>query len=469
MDMRKVNLNMKEEKKYKEIKHLVETGGNKKRAAIRLGCTTRTINRLIARYKVEGKEAFSHKNKGKSPFIKYDPSFKEEIINLYTNEYSNANIQHFSEIILEDYGCQISPETIRLWLLSENIISPKAHRTTKKKLKKKLKEELKRVNSKKESNTLKLKIEEVDKSTAHPRRPRCQFFGEMVQMDASEFHWINGNLWHLHLAIDDSTGEVVGAYFDTQETLNGYYNVFFQILTNYGIPAMFYTDRRTVFEYRRKKRAFDNDDTFTQFSYACHKLGVEIKTTSVPQAKGRIERLNQSFQSRLPIELKRANVSNIEDANLFLKSYLKKYNQQFALQLNHTKSVFEKSPKTKEIYQYLSVLTVRTIDHGHTVRFKNKVYMPANRSGQAHTLPEGMKVIMIETFDGKLMMNVFDDIYYAKEIPLHSDTSKEFCLPMNDDMKRYSWSLPKYSWRTSDFLGFLAKQKHRQDNNQNLC
>ena len=58
----------------------------------------------------------------------------------------------------------------------------------------------------------------------------------------------------------------------------------YQILINYGIPAMFYTDRRTVFEYKRKDRSSDAEDTFTQFSYACHNLGIEIKTTSVPQA-----------------------------------------------------------------------------------------------------------------------------------------------------------------------------------------
>ena len=58
----------------------------------------------------------------------------------------------------------------------------------------------------------------------------------------------------------------------------------YQILINHGIPAMFYTDRRTVFEYKRKDRPSDAEDTFTQFSYACHKLGIEIKTTSVPQA-----------------------------------------------------------------------------------------------------------------------------------------------------------------------------------------
>ena len=80
----------------------------------------------------------------------------------------------------------------------------------------------------------------------------------------------------------------------------------------YYILRLLYTDRRTVFEYKRKNNAFDDDDTFTQFSYACHNLGIDIKTTSIAQAKGRIERLNQTFQSRLPIELRRKKITTIE-------------------------------------------------------------------------------------------------------------------------------------------------------------
>lgn len=38
-------------------------------------------------------------------------------------------------------------------------------------------------------------------------------------MDASPHEWIPGQIWHLHLAIDDATGMIVGAWFDTQETL----------------------------------------------------------------------------------------------------------------------------------------------------------------------------------------------------------------------------------------------------------
>lgn len=92
----------------------------------------------------------------------------------------------------------------------------------------------------------------LDIEGAHPRHPRCTFSGEMIQMDASEYVWFGDKKAHLHIAVDDATGALVGAWFDTQETLQGYYNVLYQILTEYGIPYQFFTDNRTVFEYKRK-------------------------------------------------------------------------------------------------------------------------------------------------------------------------------------------------------------------------
>ena len=60
--MGKVELRMNEEKKYNVIKKLVETNGNKKRAAIELGVTVRQINRMIAGYNSFGKEFFVHEH-----------------------------------------------------------------------------------------------------------------------------------------------------------------------------------------------------------------------------------------------------------------------------------------------------------------------------------------------------------------------------------------------------------------------
>lgn len=65
--MRKVVLNLKENMQYEIIKKLVETNGNKKRAAIKLNCTPRHINRLIKKYRENGKKAFVHGNTGRAP------------------------------------------------------------------------------------------------------------------------------------------------------------------------------------------------------------------------------------------------------------------------------------------------------------------------------------------------------------------------------------------------------------------
>ena len=109
--------------------------------------------------------------------------------------------------------------------------------------------------------------------------------------------WFGGVKTCLHLAIDKATSTIVGAWFDKHETLNGYYHIFYQILTKYGIPYKFLTDNRTVFNYMSlnpNKRTIDKD-VLTQYWYACKQLGIELETTSVSQAKGLIERTNGTF------------------------------------------------------------------------------------------------------------------------------------------------------------------------------
>ena len=64
--MRKVKLEMTEEEKYITIKKIVETDGNKQRAAIHLSCTVRRINRMIKGYKEKRKEFFVHGNRGRT-------------------------------------------------------------------------------------------------------------------------------------------------------------------------------------------------------------------------------------------------------------------------------------------------------------------------------------------------------------------------------------------------------------------
>ena len=370
--IRKVILRMNENVKYETIKKLVEDSGNKQRAAIKLHCTIRHINRLIIGYRAKGKSFFTHGNRGRKPAHALEDSEKQIIIDLYRTKYEGTNLTHFSELLEEFEGIKVSPSTIRSILIQEFILSPKANRASKKALAAKLNEMKKITNSKKEAASIQSSILAIE--DAHPRRPRCAYFGEMLQMDASLHPWFAEEKSQLHIAVDDATGAILGAYFDKQETLNGYYNILNQILISYGVPYMFFTDRRTVFEYKKKKSPSVEEDTFTQFGYACKQLGIDIKTSSIPQAKGRVERMFQTLQSRLPIELRLAGVSTITQANEFLNSYIKKFNAQFALPIDNIKSVFETQLDIKKINLILAVLSCRKVDSGSCIKFNSSYY-----------------------------------------------------------------------------------------------
>ena len=173
---------------------------------------------------------------------------------------------------------------------------------------------------------------EIALEDSHPRQEKPKYFGEIIEQDGSIHLWFGDKKCCLHLAVDKATNTIVGAWFDKQETLNGYYHVFYQILTNYGIPYKFVTDNRTVFNYMSlnpDKRTSDKD-VLTQFGYACKQLGTSIETTSVSQAKGLIERDNGTFQGRLVQKLRLNNITTIDEANKYLiEVFVPKFNSKF--------------------------------------------------------------------------------------------------------------------------------------------
>lgn len=290
----------------------------------------------------------------------------------------------------------------------------------------------------------------LDRSQIHPHRLLCAYFSEQTT--------------HLHLAIDDTSGKIVGAFFDSQETLNAYYHVTFQILTSYGIPARSLTNRRSVFEYKRKNTSRDEEDALTLFSYACHQLGIALECSSVPQAKGRAERLNQTLQSRLPIELRLAGVTTIEEANEFLNSYIKEFNEQFSLPLNDTKTVFEKQPSVSQINKVLAVLSTRRLDKGNCIRYKNKYYISVCRSRAKACFQKEVEALVIESFDHHLYMNILDHMFALEEVKIRKDHSDEFDMETKPKQRKIYIPPLSHPWKHASFQAYLKKQKHRSEN-----
>ena len=455
--MRKVELSLKETLKYEIIKKLIETKGNKERARIKLGLKSiRQVNRLIAGYKEFGKEFFVHGNRGRKPIHALTDEFKDEIETLYTSKYFDCSYTQFTEFLAERENIYLSIAEVGQILRDRYILSPRARKATKRKLKNLLKLKKEKATSKKEFSRLQSQI--VSLEDAHPRQPRCIYFGEEIQIDACIHLWFGNTKTALHAAIDDSTGHVVAAYFDFQETLNGYYNIYYQILRNYGIPNLFKTDKRTVFEYNKKGTTSDEDNTFTQFAYACSQLGTCIETSSTPEFKPRIERLFESFQLRLIPELRLANITTIEEANAFLPTFLDKYNSKFALCIDNTKSVFEKQPSLQKINLTLAVLSRRVVDTGHSIYFKKKHYRTVNSVGTPIYFGKGTKCMVIEAFDKKLYATVEDSIFALEEIPEVQSLSENFDEILPTEPKKIYIPRMTHPFKRESFEKFVAKQ-----------
>ena len=171
------------------------------------------------------------------------------------------------------------------------------------------------------------------------------------------------------------------------------------------------------------KRTSDKD-VLTQYGYACKQLGIELKTTSVSQAKGLIERTNGTFQGRLVNELKLNGITTIEEANKYLTEvFVPYFNERFAMNYKKFPSVFETSPDEEKINYTLSVLTPRKIDNGNAIKFYGKYYQPYLNNEIKCFLPK-TECLVIKAFDGELLVTIDEKVYELKELERNEKNQK---------------------------------------------
>ena len=427
--MRKVELRMKEQEKYDVIKELVDHNGNKNRASKKLGISRRQIDRLIIIYKEKGKSGFVHGNRSRKPESTIDKSISESIILLYKNKYYDFNFNHFKEFLEEKENIKVSYKFIYNILTNEGILSPKARKKTKRAFaKQKLLQEKKINLAMSEEQINEIVNHEVALEDSHPRCEKPKYFGEVIEQDGSIHLWFGSKKTCLHLAIDKATSTIVGAWFDYQETLNGYYHVLYQILINYGIPYKFFTDNRTVFNYMslNPDKRTSEKDVLTQYGYACKQLGIALETSSVSQAKGLIERTNGTFQNRLVQELRLNNITTIDDANKYLiEIFVPNFNKRFALDYKKFPSVFEESPSQDVINYTLAVLSPRKIDNGNAIKFNKEYYQPYLNNELKCFMPK-TECLVIKAFNGDLLVTIDEKVYELRKLQRNTSTSKEF-------------------------------------------
>ncbi len=275
-------------------------------AAELLGVSERHSWRLLAAYRKEGAAALAHGNRGRSPSHRVSGALREKVAALARSpDYAGCNHQHLTELLDEREGIRLSRSTVRRILMDAGLRSPRKRRPPK----------------------------------HRSRRERMTQEGMLLQLDGSPHDWLEGRGPRLTLivAIDDATGTIPAACFRGQEDAQGYFLVLRQLLAARGIPLAVYRDGHGIFARRPNDRWTLEEELAgaplpTQVGRCLEELAIRSIPAHSPQAKGRVERVLQTFQGRLVVVLRLAGAETPEEANLVLQDYLPRFNTRFGVQ-----------------------------------------------------------------------------------------------------------------------------------------
>lgn len=337
-----IMVRQRELKRLHVIHKVIEGTLTQGEAAALISLTERQIRRIVKRIREEGDAGICHKLRSKPSNRKLP--FKQRIVQLYRSSYHDFGPTLFTEKLAEKEGISISRETARTWLIEAG--QWKKHR----------------------------------KHKVHRQwRERKDHYGEMLQMDGSHHDWFEGRGPHCVLMayIDDATGSVYGRFYEYEGTIPAM-DSFKRYITKYGIPLRVYLDKHTTYKsWAKREDELSETERLSQFGRACQELGVRLLHANSPQAKGRIERLFQTFQDRVVKEMRLKGVSTIGEANRFLASYLPVYNRHFSVAPKKEENLHR--AVNIDLDTVLCIKTERTLKNDHTIQYKGRLYQIRDR------------------------------------------------------------------------------------------
>ena len=295
---RTLTMSIKEIERCGILKMTDEKQITQSEGAKRIGVTERHYRRLLHKYRGQGPEGIVSGHKGKISGNRLTKEKEEKILKRLKEDYQGFGPTLASEKLLERDGIKVSKETVRQIMITSGLHKPKTRKNEK----------------------------------TRPLRQRRPRRGELVQIDGSYHAWLEDRAEKacLLLFIDDATSEILAAEFVEHESFWSYAALCKRYFSQYGLPEAFYADRFSVF--RVNQTNVTTTAAQTMFEQAMSALGIELICAYSPQAKGRVERANQTLQDRLVKEMRLEGISDYQQANTFLTKYIPSYNQKFAVQ-----------------------------------------------------------------------------------------------------------------------------------------
>jgi transposase len=323
------------------MQRLKEKRLTQKEAAGMLGISTRQVKRLWRAYRKRGAQGLVSKRRGKPSNNRLDAGVAQQALDLIKEKYEDFGPTLAHEKLTEEHQLQLSRESVRRIMIEEGVWKPKR----------------------------------AKQPSAHQMRERRACFGELVQIDGSDHDWFEGRgpKCTLLVYIDDASGQIGELWFVPDETFFAYFEASRHYFERYGKPAAFYNDKHGIFRVNQEQTV-GLGSGLTQFGRAMQELDIQIICANTPQAKGCVERANQTLQDRLVKELRLRGISDLDNANAFLPEFREDFNQRFAVQPRSTHDAHRPLLKTENLDIIFTDQKTGTLSKNLTVQHNKVIY-----------------------------------------------------------------------------------------------
>jgi hypothetical protein len=309
----------------------------------------RWVRTLLQRLRKEGDRALRHRLRGRPSNRKTAEVVRRRGVELFRQK-QQAKLWHdygptlATEELAEEYGIRVSRETLRQWLIEAKLWRARRSRIER----------------------------------AHIWRPRRARYGELVQWDSREHHWLEGRGEKLYLIsmIDDATSQLT-ARLVRQDSTEENLEQLRRDVEQHGRPVAVYTDKASLFQIT--PRAIHHRDAperqLSQIGRALEELNIEWMAAHSPQAKGRIERSFKTAQDQLVKGLRRVGAKDLETANAYLQQvFLPLWNERFRYPPQLAGDAHRAMPKGMNLDSVLSLRVSRTVTADYRVRWDSVIY-----------------------------------------------------------------------------------------------
>jgi transposase len=421
-----LQMSTRELSRVEVMQKLSEKRMSQKEAGAILHVSTRQIKRLLKPYRKKGAAGLVSRQCGRPSHNRLAEDVKKRALNLLKTKYQGFGPTLAHEKLVEKEKLTLSDESVRQLMIAEDLWKPR----------------------------------KVKKVVTHQLRERRACFGELIQIDGSPHDWFEGRAAAcvLLVFIDDATGKLVQLRFVDSESFFSYGQAAESYFKQAGKPVAFYSDKHSIF--RVNQPSAGSHDDLTQFGRAMQALDIQIICANTPQAKGRVERVIQTLQDRLPKEMRLRQIKSREAGNAYLPEFLADFNQRFAEPPRSDVDLHRPLTAKEDLAHILAWQETRTLSKNLTLQFQKTVYQiqtqrPTYALRNAHVtvcLDAHQQVTIL--YNGKsLPYTIYNQQAHQAEVV----SAKQLALALKE--KRLpSKPAPDHPWRTG-FATPLSKRE----------